>query len=157
MKPRYEDMHPVLQARYDVFKALAEQQSKVPFALVCVLRMPPEQVALHAQGRKPLAEVNRLRKLAGMPYMITAAENKYKVTWTLNSKHFPDANGKSRAFDIVVLKNGRTETWDLKWDGDKDAVADYEELAKMMELAGLVAGGFAFGDWPHGQLPQDVA
>lgn len=157
MKPNLDDMHPVLLERYTAFKAIADQIAHVPYALNCVLRTPAEQRALYAQGRKPLAEVNALRKEAGMPWMITEVENKNKVTWTLRSKHFPNANGKGRAFDIVVLKNGRAESWDLKWDGDKDSVADYEELARVAEQVGLVAGGHAFGDWPHFQLPDDVA
>lgn len=156
MKPSYDDMHPILQNRYDAFKAIADQIAHVPYTLNCVLRTPSEQKALYAQGRQSLAEVNALRKAAGMPWMISESENKNKVTWTLKSKHFPDANGKARAFDLVVLKNGRTPSWDLKWDGDKDNVADYTELANIGEQVGLVAGGYAFGDWPHFQLPDDV-
>lgn len=156
MKPDYNDMHPVLQARYDAYVAVVEQIKRVKRQLNCVIRTFPEQLALHAQGRLPLADVNRLRKEAGMPWMITEAENKNKVTWTMKSKHFPDKNGKSRAFDDVVLKDGREPSWDLKWDGDKDNVADYEELALAAESVGLVAGGHAFGDWPHMQLPDDV-
>ena len=157
MKPNLDDMHVVLRERYEAFKLAADQLADVPYQVNCILRYPNEQRALYAQGRRPLAEVNRLRKDAGMPWMITAAENKSKVTWTLNSKHFPDANGKARAFDVVVLKNGREPHWDLKWDNDKDQIPDYEELARCAEMVGLVAGGHAFGDWPHFQLPDDVA
>lgn len=156
MKPRYEDMHPVLQVRYDAFKAIADQIEHVPYQLNCVLRMYEEQVALYAQGRESLEEVNRLRKLANMPWMITDAENAKPVTWTMHSKHFPNPDGYSRAFDVVVMKNGRVASWDLKWNSDKDKVPDYEELARIAEQVGLVAGGHAFGDWPHFQLPDNV-
>ena len=156
MKPNLDDMHVVLRERYEAFKLAADQLADVPYQVNCILRTFAEQTALHAQGRKPLAEVNRLRKLANMPWMITEAENKNKVTWTMNSKHYADATGKVRAFDVVVLKNGRTPSWDLKWDGDKDNIADYEELARCAEMVGLIAGGHAFGDWPHMQLPDDV-
>jgi hypothetical protein len=161
MKPRYEDMHPVLQVRYDAFKAIADQIEHLPYALNCVLRVYDEQLALHAQGRETLSVVNTLRTKAGMQ-PISESENKSKVTWTMNSKHFPVKAGKvgagtSRAFDVVVLKNGRTASWDLKWDADKDQIPDYEELALIAEQVGLVAGGHAFGDWPHFQLPDDIA
>jgi hypothetical protein len=156
MKPNFDDMHPVLRERYEAFRLAADQLANVPYMVNCILRTYTEQQALHAQGRLSLQDVNGLRAKAGMQ-PISAAENKYKVTWTMKSKHFPDIYGKSRAFDVVVLKNGRTPSWDLKWDGDKDNVTDYEELAKMAEMVGLVAGGHAFGDWPHFQLPDDVA
>jgi hypothetical protein len=158
MKPNLDDMHIVLRERYEAFKLAADQLADVPYQVNCVLRTYAEQLALHAQGRMPLADVNAHRKKAGMPWMITEEENKGKVTWTMSSKHFPDGNGKSRAFDVVVLKNGRTPSWDIKWDGDKDNIGDYEELAKMAEMVGLVAGGhWDKPDWPHFQLPDDVA
>ena len=155
MKPDINDMHPVLLERFLKFKFIASESSQVPFAGTCILRTPVEQTALYAQGRLPLAHVQDLRKEAGMR-PLAPSDNLYKVTWTMNSKHFPDANGKSRAFDIAVLKNGREATWDLKWDGDKDSVADYRELANLADQCGLVSGGLAFGDWPHFQLPADV-
>jgi hypothetical protein len=155
MKPNFDDMHVVLRERYEAFKLAADQLANVPYTVNCILRTYEEQLAYHAQGRLELVDVNALRKKAGMA-PISASENKYKVTWTMKSKHFPDANGKARAFDVVVLKNGRTPSWDLKWDGDKDYISDYEELAKCAEMVGLVAGGHAFGDWPHFQLPDDV-
>lgn len=156
MKPNLDDMHVVLRERYEAFKLAADQLAHVPYMVNCILRTRPEQTALFAQGREILEEVNRLRRIAGMQ-AISAAENKYKVTWTMNSKHYADMNGKVRAFDVVVLKNGRVPSWDLKWDGDKDNIGDYEELARCAEMVGLVAGGHAFGDWPHFQLPDEVA
>ena len=155
MNPNVDDMHPVLRERYEAFKLMADQLAEIPYALTCVLRTYDEQQALHAQGRLPIDSVNKLRAIAGMP-PILPKENLYKVTWTMKSKHFPDTNGKARAFDVVVLKNGRTAEWSLKWDGDKDNVTDYEELALCAEAVGLVAGGHAFGDWPHIFLPDDI-
>lgn len=152
MKPSFDDMHPVLYERYLLFK---EKAAHLSYAINCVLRTYDEQLALHAQGRRSLYEVNALRFKAGMP-PISAQENTYKVTWTMKSRHFPDANGKSRAFDVVVLKNGRTPDWSRKWDEDQDGVEDYEELACIGEEVGLVSGGHEFGDWPHFQLPDDV-
>lgn len=156
MTPNYSDMHPALLERYDAFKAIADQIEHIPFTINCIKRTMPEQLALHAQGRRSLQEVNQLRQSAKMP-PISERENMTKVTWTMKSKHFPDAVGRCRAFDVVVLKNGRTPDWSRKWDSDKDGVEDYEELARIAEQVGLVSGGHAFGDWPHFQLPDDVA
>lgn len=157
MKPSYDDMHPILQNYYDAFKAIADQIANVKYKLNCVLRTEAEQIALHAQGRLPLRDVNMLRIKAGMPWQITEAENKHKVTWTLHSKHFPDRNGKSRAFDVMVMKDGRNPTWDLKWDGDNDNIADYEELARVAEQVGLAAGArWESPDYPHFQLPDNI-
>lgn len=43
------------------------------------------QMALYAQGRQPLSEVNRMRSFAGLP-LISEKENR-PVTWTMASKH----------------------------------------------------------------------
>src|SRR3990172_4088289 len=67
-----------------------------------------EQMALYAQGRKLLDEVNTKRTIAGL-LPISESQNKI-VTWTLASKHIPvivrlDDRGnpvkKSRAFDFA--------------------------------------------------------
>jgi len=156
MKSKIEDMHPKLLEMYKEFAAKMAEAG-VPFALTCVLRTKAEQEAYYAQGRKSLVEVNKLRQTAGMG-MLTPAENKYTVTKTLNSKHFPDASGKSRAFDIVIMKNGKVPTWDVKWDGDKDSIPDYLEAANIAQSVGLEAGAFwkTFKDWPHMQLPLNI-
>lgn len=157
MKPAVKDMHPVLAERFALFREKMES-SGLLFSLNCVLRTKEEQTAFFAQGRNSLHEVNILRKKAGMQ-PISEAENRYKVTQTMNSRHFASPkNGKSRAFDIVILRGDRSACWDIKWDGDKDLVPDYEEAAKIGESVGLVAGGHwqSFKDWPHFELPKDV-
>jgi hypothetical protein len=156
MQPNANDMHPVLQERYDRFQQ-AMEDAGIPFTLTCVLRTRAEQTALYAQGRNSLFEVNTLRKLAGMS-PLSAAENGYKVTWTMNSRHFAEPRtGKSRAFDIAILKGDRTATWDKKWDGDHDQIPDYEEAARIGEAVGLEPGArWSNQDWPHYQLPADV-
>ena len=156
MKPQISDMHPKLQEYFKEFSAKMAEAG-VPFALTCVLRTKAEQTAYYAQGRKSLVEVNKLRQAAGMS-MLVPSENKYTVTSTMNSKHFPDVNGKSRAFDIVILKNGKTLVWDIKWDGDKDGIPDYLEAANIAREIGLEAGAFwkTFKDWPHMQLPASI-
>jgi hypothetical protein len=181
MKPRIEDMTPELAIRHQRFAARMAEAG-VPYALNSVLRTYAEQLAYAAQGRtfeqlvdmllrfkweKSLAKVralhaaglsglslvNRLRADAGM-YLLDASENTYTVTDTLNSRHFPGPDGKATAFDIRVLRGDKKPTWDLKFDGDKDGIADYEEAARIGEEVGLTAGArWQKPDYPHFQLP----
>jgi peptidoglycan L-alanyl-D-glutamate endopeptidase CwlK len=51
----------------------------IPYVDTSTLRTDAEQIALHAQGREPLDEVNRLRKIAGMRGL-PAKENNWTVT-----------------------------------------------------------------------------
>ena len=152
MKPNIDDMHPWLQDAYQFWKARMEA-ANIPFVLTCVLRTPKEQEALYAQGRLPIAEVNKLRKRAGMSEL-HPKENLYKVTWTKNSKHFPDKDGKARAFDFAILKPNKKEiAWDVKWDADKDGIAEYMEAAQFAKEVGLVSGAFwNKPDFPHIEL-----
>lgn len=153
MKPRIDDMTPELAIRYQRFAARMAEAG-IPFALNCVLRTRKEQIAYYAQGRQSLEAVNAFRAAAGMR-PIAAAENSYTVTQTLESRHFPQPDGKSTAFDIKILRGNKQPTWDEKFDGDKDGIPDYEEAARIGEECGLVAGGHwrSFQDWPHFQLP----
>lgn len=116
-----------------------------------------EQVALYAQGRQPLAETNRLRKLAKLP-PITEEQNKKRVTWTLASRHIVNlddadtSNDKCTAFDFAIVKNGKA-IWDVKADIDSDGVADYLECAKVAQSLGLESGAFwKKADYPHVQI-----
>lgn len=146
-------MHPQLREKYLQWKFLMDNEG-IPFVLTCVLRTQSEQEALYAQGRAPLDEVNKLRTQCGMS-KITEQDNKRKVTWTRNSKHFAKADGFSRAFDFALLKpDKKTITWDIKWDGDADSIADYLEAAKFAQQVGLDSGAFwsKSKDYPHVQL-----
>ena len=101
-----------------------------------VFRAPETQAAYHAQGRKPLEEVNRLRKVADLA-AINASENKvvtYRQAGTSKHELLP-----SRAIDIMVMKNGQISNdpiyyrkladllrahnpkivWGGDWDGDQ--------------------------------------
>lgn len=154
MKPNIEDMKPSLQDGYHFWKALMEQAG-IEFVLTCVKRTEKEQFALWAQNRKPLLEVNNLRRVAGMP-PISKSENAYKVTWTLKSKHFVDPeDGLCSAFDFaLVLPNKKVITWDTKWDKDHDGVPEYLEAAALAKKAGLISGAYwNKPDFPHIQLP----
>ncbi len=142
-----------LQAKIKSFM-IATLSAGIPVMITCTARTVDEQVALHAQGRKTLAETNALRAMAGLP-PITAAQNKHKVTWTLNSKHLIDlddgetGNDLSRAFDIAIVPGGKP-CWDVKVDVNQDQISDYEQAGKLGEACGLRWGGrFRRPDMPH--------
>lgn len=88
---RIEDLHPELALVYT--EAKAAMKAAYPLGpwpeLNETLRSLELQTAYYAQGRKPLDEVNRLRRLAG-EYEIGAAENKNIITWAKagQSPHF---------------------------------------------------------------------
>jgi peptidoglycan L-alanyl-D-glutamate endopeptidase CwlK len=150
---KIEDLTPKMQLLYSQFKAKMDE-AKIPFIVTCTARSVKEQQALYAQGRHSLVEVNIMRAIAGLP-PITETENKYKVTWTLNSRHLVDLddgnldNDKSRAFDIVITKDKKA-IWDIKVDVNQNQRPDYFEAGKIGESVGLKWGGrFKTPDYPH--------
>lgn len=139
-------------------KAIRHQEycraAGIEIIFTCTARNIREQIALYAQGRQELDEVNELRRIAKLP-PITEEANKKCVTWTLNSKHLIDLedvnlyNDKARAYDIAILKNGKA-IWDIKADVNENEAADYEEVARIGESLGLKAGArFPKPDYPH--------
>lgn len=146
----FKQMSENLQSLYEQFY-MEMHRSGLQFELNEVLRTRETQEAYYAQGRLKLSEVNRLRKLAGL-WSISDSENSYKVTWTKNSRHFADVNGKSNAFDIRLLKYGKPH-WQTKWDGNKNSIPDYIEAARIGNQIGLEAGGlWEKPDYPHFQI-----
>lgn len=128
------------------------QKSKdigIEIMLTCTSRSLDEQSALYAQGRDDLNTVNSKRKLANMT-PITDSENKYKVTWTMNSKHIvSDARPLAEAFDIVIVK-GKTAQWSMKTNVNSNDIPDYVEIANIGKSIGLKAGAdFSSPDYPH--------
>lgn len=155
MKPRIEDMTDDLRARYELF-AMRMINMNIKFRVCCVIRTQAEQDAFYAQGREGLSDVNARRMTAGMR-PITEKQNVI-VTHTKNSLHFPDKNGKARAFDIEIVKGDDIDaepTWDLKYDGQGDGLPDYLQAAGIGRSCGLECGAFweKFHDYPHYQSP----
>lgn len=155
------DCTPTLQAKEKQLRELA-RLAGLDYAITSTTRSYREQVALYAQGRQPIDEVNALRLLAGLP-RLTVEENLKRVTWTLLSKHIINLddsnplNDKARAFDVVLLKcAGGKPHWDIKATVNKNEIPDYEELARLGESVGLKAGARFIGrdgkprpDYPH--------
>jgi hypothetical protein len=112
MSRNIKDAVPVLQ---EAWAWLSSEWPKrhpslpVPF-LTEVYRSPDKQRAYFAQGRQPLVEVNRLRRVAGLA-AIGEANNKI-ITRARpgQSKH---ESKPSKAFDIAFIKAGTRR--DLDW------------------------------------------
>lgn len=147
-------MTPRLETLWILFDQIMKSCG-ISYKLLEVLRTPQTQTAYYAQGRLTLAEVNAFRKEAGLQ-PIGAKENSRKITWTHNSRHFAGSDGLARAFDIVLLKDGKHH-WDINRDGNKNSVADYLEAARIGKEVGLEPGAFwSKPDYPHFQLPKEL-
>jgi len=131
---------PALQRKIIIFRNQCASAG-IYFLIICTARYELDQIALYAQGRKTLDEVNDLRKVAGMP-PISEAENKRPVTWTLDSKHVIGSKRPlSEAFDIVLTDHGKVH-WDVSADVNANNIPDYIEAAKIAIGCGLRAGAF---------------
>lgn len=150
------NLHPKLRPLVPIFIKKCKEAG-VEVIITCTDRPFTTQVALYAQGRQPLHEVNRLRKIAGIS-PINEKQNKRKVTWTLASRHIPRLDDKdpkndwATAFDFAVIKNGKA-IWDVKASLDNDEIPDYLECANIAKQLGLESGAFwKKPDYPHVQL-----
>jgi peptidoglycan L-alanyl-D-glutamate endopeptidase CwlK len=101
------------------------------------------QEAYYAQGRKPLEEVNALRKKAWM-YLLKSEKENYVITNTLKSKHL-----LGMAMDVVPVDGRGSATWDLGhyWEA-------FCTIRDCGRAAGLICGADwpAFTDWPHYEI-----
>jgi hypothetical protein len=128
-------------------------------------RLYQVQMALYAQCRQPLEEVNLLRKIVGLA-PITEKENGHRVTWTMASKHIirlddtRTDNDKSYAVDLGILDRSGHYVGDVKADVNGDNVADYVQLAALgKEIGGnkIKAGAdFKNPDFPHFEERMEV-
>lgn len=149
-------LHPKLAAKVTPFIEGCKERG-IDVIITCTDRTYKTQVALYAQGRQPLEEVNTLRRIARMG-PINSKQNKKRVTWTLASRHIPrlddsdPKNDMATAFDYCVTNKGKA-VWDVKASLDDDEIPDYLECAEVAKELGLEAGGFwKKPDFPHIQL-----
>jgi peptidoglycan L-alanyl-D-glutamate endopeptidase CwlK len=116
------------------------------------LRTQAVQEAYYAQGRKPLEEINALRKKAGL-YLLDETEGKRIVTKTMQSVHLT-----GRAADIVPVVDGQ-----IPWKITAETAGLWLEFGRLGQEAGLEWGGtwkpldrFGIGwDVPHYQRIAD--
>ncbi len=120
-----DDLCPAVRLRLEKLQAAAAHE-QIGFEVIFTLRTEAEQLALFAQGRETVDEVNRLRHDAGMP-PITDEQNKKPVTWELTSMHMFGC-----AFDVVVIRD-REAVW--------TDCPEYERLGVLGESLGFTWGG----------------
>jgi peptidoglycan L-alanyl-D-glutamate endopeptidase CwlK len=115
-----------------------------PPCITCTYRSPAEQLALYAQSRAPLAQVNALRHAAGMR-PITPERNRQCVTYAQpgDSAH---NYAPALAFDVAFVNAERRYEW---------GAGLFEKFAALMcEEPRVEWGGNwrHFKDLPHFQL-----
>ena len=117
----------------------------IDIIVTSTLRTKAHQRALYAQGRRPLDEVNTVRKFAGMPPIKESANR-------IVTRARVSAHETGRAFDVAVMR-GASPTWDARADMNQNGTPEYEELGALGESIGLVWGGrFGMRDLCHFEL-----
>ncbi|WP_042201842.1 M15 family metallopeptidase [Paenibacillus camerounensis] len=127
---RLVDLHPVVVA---AAVALIERSyaQGVPIIITQGYRSKAEQDGLYAQGRT---------KPGGI---VTNARGGYSY------------HNYGLAVDFaLLLPDGYSASWDMKRDGDKDGIADWQEVAQQAKALGFEWGGdwTSFKDYPHFQM-----
>jgi peptidoglycan L-alanyl-D-glutamate endopeptidase CwlK len=132
MMGKLDLLRPEARPCFDAFLEKLELRC-LEYSVVETLRTRAVQEAYYAQGRRPLAEINELRKKAGL-YLLGEAEGKRIVTRTLESVHLT-----GRAADIVPVVDGK-----IPWN----ITAENAELWKTFGRLGWEAGLEWGGSWP---------
>jgi peptidoglycan L-alanyl-D-glutamate endopeptidase CwlK len=140
---------PEVRPYFEAFLSRLDQAG-LRYTVTETLRTQTVQEAYYAQGRKPLEEINGLRKKAGL-YLLGPEEGKRIVTKTMNSIHLT-----GRAADIVPVADGR-----IPWNITAESAPLWLEFGRLGQESGLEWGGtwkpldrFGVGwDAPHYQRP----
>ena len=141
---------------------LAKEELNIRVIVTSVARLFEVQVALYAQGRDTLENVNKLRVRAKLA-PITHKENK-KVTWTLASRHIINLSNddptddKSHAIDFGILDKNGKYMGDIKADVNRDNKPDYIQLGSLAKKVDpeIIWGGDwkKSKDYPHYEEPK---
>jgi len=142
---------------------LAKEELNLRVIVTSVARLFEVQVALYAQGRNTLENVNKLRIRAKLA-PITHKENKYKVTWTLASRHIINLSNDdptdnlSHAIDFGILDKNGKYMGDVKADVNNDNKSDYIQLgllAKKVDSEIIWGGNWKKSkDYQHYEEPK---
>ena len=136
-----ELLDPVFKDKIKIFLSKLDEKG-ILYYIFETKRDTEVQTAYYAQGRKPLEETNALRKKAGL-YLLSEADNKKKITWTMKSKHI-----EGKAIDIVPRAVGPIPK---PWWGAPDVY--YKNIAEVAKECDLNAGYFwEEKDAPHVEL-----
>lgn len=152
MSRSLELLHPAVKQAALKLKQLAKDHLGLQLIFTQTLRTAEEQVALYAQGRLSLEEVNQLRIDANMS-PIKASDNKIvtKAKTVTDSFH-----GYGLAFDIAITDlTGKKIKWDKTSDWNDDGVDDWSQVGRLTsQIDGLEWGGnwTSMPDAPHYQM-----
>ena len=127
---RIKLLHPKLRDEvYDLYDDICEAlKGRAICRFSHTLRTFAEQNALYAQGRTSPGS---------------------KVT---NAKGGSSYHNYGLAIDIVLIVDGKTASWDMKTDFDKDGKSDWQEVVTIFKQYGWEWGGdWKFFDGPHFQ------
>ena len=141
-------LKPEVRKYFEDFVSKLEKEG-LRYSILETLRTIEVQEAYYAQGRKPLAEINELRKKAGL-YLLGEEEGKKIVTKTMQSVHLT-----GKAADIVPVVDGK-----IPWNINAENSELWRAFGRLGQEAGLEWGGtwtplnkFGIGwDAPHYQL-----
>ena len=147
-----DKLFPPVAAAAQLLKAQATTLG-VKIQITDTLRTNAEQRALYANSRKSLADINALRKAAGM----SAIDLAFSKLWLTNAKDATQSfHGYGLAFDWVLLDGtGTKAVWDKDADFNKNAQKDWYEVAGLTRnIPGLESGAFWSNkpDMPHCQM-----
>jgi hypothetical protein len=145
-------LKPEVRPYFEGFIGRLEQQG-FRYSIVETLRTKEVQEAYYAQGRRPLYEINELRKKAGL-YLLGAEEGKKIITRTMESVHLT-----GQAADIVPVVSGK-----IPWNISRDNAELWLAFGRLGQEVGLEWGGawppldrFGIGwDAPHYQYLGDA-
>ena len=141
-----DDLSPVVKKQAVSLIETVKKELGIRIIITCTKRDETDQCCLYLQGRVALDLVNYFRASFGL----SKTNSKNIVTWTLHSRHFPNKEGKSEAFDVVIYEDGSCY-WNVdKTDINKDKIPDYKQIAVIARKIGLKAGA-DFGDYAHFQ------
>jgi peptidoglycan L-alanyl-D-glutamate endopeptidase CwlK len=140
-------LEPKVRPFFESFIGRLEKQG-LRYSVLETLRTLEVQEAYYAQGRRPLSEINELRKKAGL-YLLGEEEGKKIITRTMESVHLT-----GRAADIVPIIDGK-----IPWVITGDNAELWLAFGRLGQEDGLEWGGtwkplkqFGIGwDAPHYQ------
>lgn len=148
---RIEDLNPDLAAVYAEAKAayIAAHPGGLRPQLSETARPPLVQTAYYAQGRQSLAEINKLRHLAGLN-PIGAVEAGRKIT-NAKAGQSPHNFQPSRAFDVMLVNPDGSANW---VDANYLHFAEYVKAAAAKLKIAVSQGAYwkSFRDMPHTEL-----
>ena len=141
------ELDPKAQSVFEEFlKRLDEALGDDQYIVFEGRRTVETQRAYYAQGRQPLAEVNRLRQIAGLWLLRSENDNRNCITWTMNSKHIVGL-----AMDVLPVDGRGNPTWDL---------AHYKQQFDIIVACGRSEGLNCGADWvktpdyPHYEIKE---